>query len=105
MAEYFVYILRCADDSYYTGLTTDLASRVSQHELGLDTYTYTYTRRPVKLVWAQAFPTHDEGFQRERQIKGWRRSKKEALIRGDFDAIHDIVRKEWEGEKGPKEGI
>jgi predicted GIY-YIG superfamily endonuclease len=53
-------------------------------------------------VWSQEFGTHDEAFHSERQIKGWSRAKKEALIRGDLDTVHLIVRREWEAEKGAR---
>jgi propionyl-CoA carboxylase alpha chain len=80
-------MLRCADDSYYVGQTDDLASRVAAHQSGL-IEGYTQKRRPVTLAWSQEFAERDEAFRAERQIKGWSRAKKEALIRGDWDAIH-----------------
>ena len=89
-----VYILRCSDDSYYVGMTDNLELRFAQHQSGFDPKSYTHSRRPVELVWSQTFVTHDEAFQREHQIKGWSRAKKEALIRGDWDEIHEIVKKE-----------
>jgi len=95
---YVVYILRCADNSYYTGMTSDLEARMAAHRDGLEPKAYTYSRRPVVFVWSEEFWTHDEAFQSERQIKGWSRAKKEALIRGDLDEVHRIVRREWEAE-------
>ena len=91
---YFIYILKCVDDSYYTGMTENLSERLTAHENGFDPKAYTYSRRPVILVWTQEFPTHDEAFSCERQIKGWNRMKKEALIRNDWDKIHQIVKDE-----------
>ena len=88
---YYVYILECADGSYYTGSTTELAKRITEHENGVDPKAYTFNRRPVKLVWQDSFPTHDEAFRAEHQIKGWNRKKKEALIRNDWNTIHEIV--------------
>jgi predicted GIY-YIG superfamily endonuclease len=89
----FVYILKCADGSYYTGSTIDLDMRIAQHRAGYFKG-YTSSRLPVELVWQQDFSTEHEAFLCERQVKGWSRAKKEALIRGDFDAIHEIVKTE-----------
>jgi predicted GIY-YIG superfamily endonuclease len=88
---HYVYILLCADGTYYTGLTRDLEQRIEIHQRGLEPRAYTYRRRPVKLVWAQSFETRDQAYRREQQIKGWSHAKKAALIRGDFDALHRIV--------------
>ncbi len=83
----FVYILRCADDSYYVGSTrASLDERVGQHNAG--TFGgYTARRRPVTLVFAQEFQRITGAIAAERQLKGWTRAKKEALIRGDYDAL------------------
>jgi predicted GIY-YIG superfamily endonuclease len=90
----YIYILKCADNSYYTGSTTDLALRLAQHNAG--TYGgYTSKRLPVILVWSQDVQTDNEAFLLERKLKGWSRSKKEALIRGDFARLHKIVHGEW----------
>jgi tRNA/rRNA methyltransferase len=84
---FWAYILQCADGSYYVGHTDDLEARVAAHQSGL-TEGYTQNRRPVVVAWTQEFAERDEAFRAERQIKGWSRAKKEALIRGDWDAIH-----------------
>jgi predicted GIY-YIG superfamily endonuclease len=97
----FVYILRCADGSYYTGSTTDLEMRMAQHQTGYFKE-YTSSRLPVELVWQQEFPTEHDAFMAERQVKGWTRAKKEALIRGDFDAIHEIVKTERKQREAKK---
>jgi len=91
---YFVYMLKCSDDSYYIGSTSDIPSRFLSHEIGSNKRSYTFSRRPVKLVWAAEFETKSEAVIVERQLKGWSRAKKEALIRDDWDAIHEIVRME-----------
>src|SRR5262249_24910110 len=84
----YVYILRCADDSYYVGLTRDsLEARVSRHDTG-HFGGYTANRRPVVLVWQQDFQRLTDAIAAERRIKGWSRAKKEALIKGDFDLLH-----------------
>jgi putative endonuclease len=88
---YAVYILRCSDGTYYTGLTKYLDGRLRDHEIGAHSDSYTFSRRPVKLVWSVVTESYQEAFQWERKIKGWNRAKKEALIRGDIDGIHEIV--------------
>src|SRR5689334_7275286 len=84
----FVYILHCADGSYYVGSARgdDLAKRLSEHETGaLDGYTS--TRRPVRLVFHEHFKRITDAIAAERRIKGWSRAKKEALIRGEWDRL------------------
>jgi putative endonuclease len=78
--------LRCADGSYYTGSTNNLPLRLAEHQAG-EGSAYTRCRLPVELVYSQEFPSEHEAFLRERQVKGWSRAKKEALIRGDFEAL------------------
>jgi putative endonuclease len=96
-----LYILRCSDASYYVGTTRDsLEKRVSEHQAG--TFDgYTVHRRPVKLVFQQAFERIDETIAAERQIKGWRRAKREALIRGDFAALPLLASRARNDEFGP----
>ena len=89
---FYAYMLLCADGSYYVGHTDDLNARIAAHQAG--SYPgYTQTRRPVRLEWHQDFPEREQAFAAERQIKGWSRAKKEALIRGDWDAIQLLSRK------------
>ena len=85
----WVYMLRCADGSYYVGSHrgVDVAARVSEHQGGKDTKAYTYRRRPVELIWASEFQRILDAIAFERRIKGWSRAKKEALVRGDWDEI------------------
>ena len=89
---FYAYMLRCADGSYYVGHTDDLDARTAAHQTGLFSG-YTHKRRPVQLVWHQEFAERDQAFAAERQIKGWSRAKKEALIRGDWDAVQLLSRK------------
>ena len=84
---FWTYVLRCSDGSYYVGHTDDLEARFEAHQSGLIPG-YTQKRRPVELAWSQEFGTRDEAFAAERQIKGWSRTKKEALIGGDRDLVH-----------------
>ena len=90
---HYVYILKCSDNSYYTGSTGNLERRLEEHRMGLYPG-YTSTRLPIELVWSSELPTENEAFLTERQIKGWSRAKKEALIRDDWDGLHDIVKLE-----------
>ena len=88
----FVYMLRCRDGSYYVGLTRDgLDKRLAEHRSGRFTG-YTYSRRPVRLVWSADFQWLKDAIACERRIKGWRREKKEALMRGDYDALPGLAR-------------
>jgi len=83
---FWVYILECADRSYYIGHTDNLEQRLAGHEQ--NTFKcYTSRRLPVKLVFCSEFTTRDEAFARERQIKGWSRRKKQALINGDWPEL------------------
>jgi putative endonuclease len=84
------YILLCNADSgsYYTGITRrDVDDRVSEHAQGLDPTCYTLSRRPLSIVFSASFDRVDEAVSFERQIKGWSRAKKQALIRGDYAAL------------------
>jgi len=83
---FWVYILQCADKSYYTGHTDNIEKRIGEHQTG-NCDGYTNTRRPVKLVYTDEFPTREEALNHERQIKGWNRKKKEALMRSDWNEI------------------
>ncbi|HEY7986074.1 MAG TPA: GIY-YIG nuclease family protein [Methylophilaceae bacterium] len=91
---FWVYILRCADDSYYTGHTDSLEQRINQHHLGT-TDGYTSTRRPVTLVWSQQCSTREEAISAEMQIKGWSRKKKEAMMRGDWERVSQFAKKHF----------
>jgi tRNA/rRNA methyltransferase len=88
--DFYAYLLRCSDGSYYAGHTDDLEQRLAQHQSGAVTG-YTRDKRPVELVWSEQFPTRDEAFASERRIKGWTRAKKEALIRGDWAALKRLA--------------
>ncbi|MDT0187093.1 GIY-YIG nuclease family protein [Microbacterium sp. ARD31] len=79
----FVYMLQCADGSYYTGSTIDLERRLSEHQFGQGAV-YTRDRRPVALVWHAEFDRIDEAFGWEKRIQGWSRAKKRLLIEGRY---------------------
>lgn len=80
---YYVYILKCADDSLYIGITNDIATRFEQHQNGLDKNSYTYKRRPIELKFKQEFNDVLQAIYFEKKVKGWTRAKKQALIDGD----------------------
>ena len=89
----YVYRLRCVDGSYYVGSARHgLERRVGEHNEGVYGG-YTSTRRPVTLVWADHFQSITDAIAVERQIKGWSRAKKEALIRGDYDAMQILAKR------------
>ena len=89
----FVYILRCRGGTYYVGSARgDLARRVAEHNAGKHDG-YTARRRPVELAFHQEFDRISDAVAAERQIKGWRRAKKEALMRGDFALLSQLARR------------
>jgi predicted GIY-YIG superfamily endonuclease len=93
---FWVYILRCADGSYYTGHTDNLEKRIAEHQAG-EIEGYTSTRLPVKLVFSQEFSSREEVLTCERQIKGWNRKKQEALMRGDWAEVSRLAH--WHGRQ------
>jgi len=92
---FHAYMLRCADGRYYVGHTDALEPRIAQHQRG-EIKGYTQSRRPVTLVWSQDFPSRLEALEAERQLKGWSRVKKEALIAGDWAAVRALARKSFD---------
>ncbi len=82
----WMYILRCSDNSYYVGSTNNLELRLAQHQEGFGSQ-YTRERLPVELIYSEEFQTVAEAFYREKQIQGWSRRKREALINGLFDQL------------------
>ncbi len=86
----FMYILECADGSYYTGSTWDLERRLWEHQNGLGAH-HTAKRLPVKLVYYEESDRIDDAFYREKQVQGWCHKKKEALIAGDTNLIHILA--------------
>ena len=89
--EFHVYILRCADGSYYTGHTEKLESRITAHQQGIVSG-FTSNRRPVKLVFSEQLQSREDAIGRERQIKGWSRAKKRALINSDWNNLTILSR-------------
>ena len=87
--KHFVYILKCADGSFYVGSATDLEDRLKRHNSG-NGAVFTALRRPVKLVYQEPYKYLDDAIKRERQIKKWSRTKKEALINGELETLKKL---------------
>ena len=89
MSKGYMYILECVDGTYYTGSTKNLELRLQQHQNG-EGANYTRKRLPVKLVYIEEFDRIDKAFFREKQVQGWSRRKKEALINGEHDKLPEL---------------
>ena len=87
MKNYFVYILKCSDDSFYTGITNNIEKRLAEHNSDYSVTSYTFKRRPVQLVFCKQFQDVKQAIELEKQIKGWTRRKKEALINEDWEKL------------------
>ena len=97
---FWTYILHCANGQYYVGSTDNLKLRMQEHQGDLDNpefcrrgALFTKAHRPVELVYFEEYNTREEAYAREKQLKGWSRAKKEALIKGKFDLLHDLSKK------------
>jgi putative endonuclease len=108
----WMYILECSDGSYYVGSTRNLEQRIFQHQQGLGAK-YTSGRLPVKLVYGEEYDRVADAYAREKQVQGWRRSKREALINGDPELLPVLAKKIFDksgspvfnGNGGPKNGV
>jgi putative endonuclease len=87
MKLYYVYILKCSDNSYYTGMTNNIVRRLNEHIFGLNLGCYTYNKRPLELVFCTEFNDVNQAILFEKQVKGWSRKKKEAII---YDKWEDL---------------
>ena len=88
----FMYILECSDGSYYVGSTGNIHARFEQHQKGLGAE-YTKHRLPVKLVYCRETPSVAQAFAWEKKVQGWSRAKRQALIRGDWDALPGLSKR------------
>jgi putative endonuclease len=90
----FVYMLRCSDGSFYVGSATgdDLSQRIAEHQSG-GYPGYTWSRRPVELVWSEHFERITDAIAAERKLKGWGRAKKTALIGADWLSVQSLSRR------------
>ena len=91
MRLYYVYIVRCKDNSLYTGIENNLERRIDEHNDGKLKDAYTFSRRPVKLEFYQDFTEPNQAIYFEKKLKNWSKAKKEALINGDFDMIQTLA--------------
>jgi predicted GIY-YIG superfamily endonuclease len=89
---FYVYILRCSDGRFYVASASDVGERIAAHNAGRAAV-YTALRRPVKLVYSEVQTSRRVAVDRERQIKGWSRAKKEALIAGDIGTVKELARR------------
>jgi putative endonuclease len=85
----YMYILKCANNTYYTGSTGNLERRIEQHQTGQGA-NYTKKHLPVELVYFEKFDRIDFAFNREKQVQNWSRKKKEALIKGEFESLKKL---------------
>lgn len=95
MKIYYVYILKCSDSSYYTGVTSNLDKRLFEHKEGKYPESYTYKRRPIHLVFYADFTDVNFAIRTEKQIKKWSRIKKEALINNKFEELPNLAKKKF----------
>jgi len=93
MNQYFVYILLCADNSYYVGVTNDVGRRMYEHENSINPNSYTHKRRPVTVVFCERFTDVNQAIAFEKQVKGWSRKKKEAIINGNWDLLPELSKR------------
>ena len=93
-----MYILRCRDHMLYVGSTFDLEKRIAEHNAGLGAE-FTVRRLPVALAYAEEHQTMVDAYRREKQVQGWSRAKREALIVGDLDRLHELARRR--GKRSP----
>ncbi len=99
----YLYIVRCSDGSLYTGVTNNLDRRILEHNLGLNPESYTYSRRPVKLVFYEMYQNFNLAFEWETRIKKWSKAKKEALIAGDFELLKTLAKKKFKDKNKKRE--
>ncbi|WOD42066.1 GIY-YIG nuclease family protein [Hwangdonia lutea] len=85
---YYVYIIKCFDNSYYTGITNNTEKRFEEHQMGYTKDSYTYKRRPLIMEFYQEFNDVLQAIYFEKKIKGWTRAKKQALINGNYDKLN-----------------
>ena len=95
MNEYFVYLLKCADGSIYVGVTNDYRARLHEHRSGTHPDSYTFSRRPIELLYVATFNDIHEAIAWEKHVKRWSHSKKEALAKGNESALHILAKKRF----------
>jgi putative endonuclease len=88
----YVYILECADESFYIGVTNDVGRRFIEHVNGIHEKSYTYCRRPLKLVFCRQFDSPMNAIRYEKQIMRWTKAKKQTLINGEFELLDELAK-------------
>jgi putative endonuclease len=97
----WMYILKCADGSYYVGSTKHVDLRIAQHQSGQGSR-YTSGRLPVELVYTEEYDKIIDAYAREKQVQNWSRAKREALINGDHEALLPLAKKRFEKKHNNK---
>uniref|UniRef100_UPI00404A0C28 GIY-YIG nuclease family protein n=2 Tax=Gelidibacter sp. TaxID=2018083 RepID=UPI00404A0C28 len=92
MKFYYVYMLECSDGSFYVGISSNIEKRLDIHNSGINRDSYTYSRRPVVLKWMEMFTNPEQAIAFEKQLKGWSRRKKIALINEDWNKLIEYSR-------------
>ena len=92
MKTYYVYILKCSDESYYTGVTNCLERRFAEHVSGLSVTCYTFLRRPLQLIFSREFKYINDAIAFEKQVKKWSRKKKEAIANQCWDELKSLAK-------------
>ena len=95
MKQSYVYIIKCSDGSYYTGVTSNLSSRIYKHNSGFYPDCYTFNKRPLELVFYCEFTDITLAIEKEKQIKKWSRAKKEALINENYETLVTLAKKKF----------
>jgi predicted GIY-YIG superfamily endonuclease len=96
---FWVYIILCGDGSYYVGSCNDLERRMKEHD-DATAYSYTAERKPLELVFAENVPSYEDAALREKQLKGWSRAKKKALIEGNWDRVRALAKGRHAQDRG-----
>jgi putative endonuclease len=100
MRTYYVYMLRCIDGTFYTGVTNDIERRYSEHVSGIDPGCYTHTRRPLRLIYAGEFDDPNDAIAFEKQLKGWSHKKKRAFADRDWPLLVRLAATDGDGRTG-----
>ena len=95
MKPFYVYILKCSNNTYYTGFTSNLEQRIFEHQAGKHQESYTYKLRPIELVFYCEFTNVEIAIETEKQIKKWSKAKKEALINDEYDKLPNLAKKKF----------
>ena len=91
MKTLYVYILECSDNSFYIGVTNDVGRRYIEHLTGIHEKSYTFSRRPLKLIYCKQFNNPMKAIEFEKQLKGWTKAKKLALINNDLELLKELA--------------